>query len=195
MKRELIDQMVVKAPANEYVELLTRDLLVLPEKMIMKARDMGLKIFVLDYETRASYIGLKSKNDVFTCDNRTFDDIDIAWFQPDERYIALYSKTLFEDDGFKTAIHEFGHVIDFILGQGEFWSNNFLASLKNNHPLDWYASTTPCEQFAQAIEAYYRANRENSSSYRVHTRSELANKSLELFNYLDVLLKDGEFNE
>ena len=157
--------------------------------ILQQIRDSGLRIYILDKHTRASYIGLVDKSN-----GQIYDDEDRAWFNGPTNRICIYTRTLSESDDFNTPLHEFGHAIDWLLGQGKFFSrtDKYNQLIKGGQSLDWYAATAIVEQFAQAVEAFYRPEREIIDSYRVHTCHELAKKDPMLYQFLNTLLDGGE---
>lgn len=179
-----------RSPTNEAVELAIKEISLFPKNLINIIKESGLKIYLLDKDTKASYIGLINHN-INTVYGRTYDDTDMAWFTWTKNIIVFYSEIFYEDeDGFKSMIHEFAHAIDWNLGNNKFLtsSKEFQKIKQKGNPLDWYAATNPREYFAQGIEAYFRSERELCESYRVHNKIELAKKDYGLYEYIRSLI-------
>lgn len=186
----MINEMIVRTPANEWVDLLERLLSPFPERLLTAIKEYGLKIYILDHDTRASYIGLTNGVEMAS-HGRTYDDEDMAWFNR-RGYMVFYTKCFIEGDEFNTPLHEIGHALDWYLGRGEWWtcSKDFEPLLKTAKPLDCYAEINCLEYFAQGVEAYFRPERQVIDSYRVHTGAELAKVDPELFKLLTILLRE-----
>lgn len=174
---------VVRATDNLAVEMAFRELEVIPAWQIQLAYDRGLGLYVLDHDTRASYIGLCDKDDLQTGDDRTWDDSDMAWFDSDINTIVIYRQLLFQDEEFKVMRHEFAHALDWMLGNDSWFTESeaFDRYWKRGTPLDRYAATNPLEYFAQGYEASFREERVPCEIYYEHTRAGLARRDPELF--------------
>jgi hypothetical protein len=182
--KELVDRMIVFSSSEEIKRTLVKELEVMGETIIETVKSFGVKIIILPRNMTLSQIKIKGMS-VVTQGERTFDgrpwDIVRGLYDNSRRLIVIGE----ENVGLRrsTARHEFGHAFDHTFSERhqrklplsvQLWN---LFKKEREGLISDYAGTNPQEYFAEAVEAYFRAD----------GREKLRAEDREMFSYLENL--------
>lgn len=182
--REMIDRMVVFTPSEEVKRTLIKELEVMGETIIETVKTFGVKIIILPRNMTLSQIKIKGMS-VVSQGERTFDgrpwDIVRGLYDNSRRLMVIGEENIGQYRS--TARHEFGHAYDHTFSERhqrrlplsvQLWN---MFRKEREGLISDYAGTNPQEYFAEAVEAYFRAD----------GREKLQKEDKEMYGYLENL--------
>lgn len=172
---------IVKCYSPEAERWLKEQIKRIPQPMRTLLKDVKIFCFEKDASLDGTIPrGRKTTDGSLSCENPHFNE--------EMNAVILFAKDVCTEPGsFNMLFHEMGHALDWCLGNRHGYIS---CKLNCGTPLDSHAAMNCREQFAQAFEAWLRAEGTQAHSEFEHTRSKVLKKAPELFRLFERLAKD-----